>query len=108
MTTLKIDFDWDPPFRFMEDWRDLCRWVLREYHVEGFGVETSPSGRGLHIRIFLREDLDDMEVLRLQFLLGDDRTRCRLNYLRLMKGIDHWNKLFVRRVQKRSRPQVEQ
>jgi len=78
----------------------IVRTVLDWFAVRAVDMvtEVSCSGKGLRISILLDKALPDDAVLRMQFLLGDDRTRCRLNLERFKAGISDWNVLFRRKI----------
>ena len=92
---LKVDMDWRPP----EDW--LIHWELFVVTYLNSLVPNivecicrEESEHGWHFRIKLVQPAADLWVLRMQFLLGDDRVRCKLNYGRWRAGIRDWNKLW--------------
>ena len=58
--------------------------------------------KGYHFWFALADKLGDRELCDLQFLLGDDHTRCRFNYLRLEAGCFHqFNALFNRKFKRK-------
>jgi hypothetical protein len=92
--------DWKPPRSYLGKWQ---RWAIEIVHrstgmVPSFSYEESQSKKGLHIRLGLSRPVTDGQALMLQFLLGDDRTRCRLNLERARAGVVDWNKFFVRKI----------
>ena len=93
MKTLKIDCDWCPLIEWVEAYVEMVRGVLGE-NLKRIKIKMSRRGF-LHFIITLNEDVDDMTACRLQFLLGDDRHRCKFNYARVVCGMQGWNKLFV-------------
>mgnify|MGYP000008673044 CR=1 FL=1 len=50
-------------------------------------VSLSYSDKGFHVFFYVEGDLKPEEILKLQFLLGDDAVRCKINYLRLKRGL---------------------
>ena len=66
------------------------------YSLKRVIVRESPSKRGHHVWLHLEspKPLTDMERLKLEFLFGSDVGRCWLNYLRIKRGIQHWDKRF--------------
>ncbi|MEM1548853.1 MAG: hypothetical protein QXM02_07550, partial [Thermoproteota archaeon] len=58
--------------------------------------EKPAKGKGYHVwhHILVPHQLDDLEKLKLQFLLGSDPGRCWINYLRIKRGINNWDKIF--------------
>ena len=97
---LKIDMDWEPPSGWLDDWFEMARLVIVG-QFKNFAmnrkVEKSQNG-GLHIRYELVCAMPAMDIVKLQFILGDDRTRCKLNKVRVEGGIKDWNKLFRRKI----------
>ena len=91
---LKVDMDWRPPKSWLDDYLFFADAFLsdRGIHVETFKIEKSEHG--WHIRLPLMKPINDDSALYYQFLLGDDRVRCKLNYGRWKAGIEDWNKLW--------------
>jgi hypothetical protein len=84
-------------------WKETYeRAVKASLEALGFKVskiisKTSSSRRGLHywIHIEAPNKLTDEQMNMLQFIAGDDRTRVRINQLRIKRGIQKfWNKCF--------------
>ena len=94
MKLLKIDIDFHPPKEWMMDWVNTRTEMLRKlgYIVEYFRIFKTK--RGLHIYFKLIKNVIAEEANRLQFLLGDDATRVKINQWRIKRGIKRWNKLF--------------
>lgn len=110
MNTLKIDMDWIPPGEWLYHYVSQIPVTLTRFQIKyaaaakprqdiltyrSIRVKTSRSQHGLHIIIRLNGELDDETVNMLQFLLGDDRNRCRLNAIRIRLKYPRWNKLFI-------------
>ena len=94
MTILKIDIDFKAP----KNWRLMWIWTRLELlemlgytPIDCFEFETE---RGLHYYIEIKEQISDETINMLQFLLGDDATRVKINQWRIKRGIKNWNKLF--------------
>ena len=102
---LMFDVDWKPPKEdWVRSWIELRKWVLRE--VWGFEVKEvylDYTERGFHVWIhFLGPPgLDDETILMLQFLLGDDATRCKINHIKISRGFKDWNRLFAKVIYRR-------
>jgi len=95
MKMLKLDMDIRPSSKWM------TKWINTRYHILGmlgYAVEYvktfKSSKRGLHIYIMLKKDVDAETLNMLQFLLGDDQTRVKINQWRIKRGVKRWNKLF--------------
>ena len=86
--------DFHPPKEWMDNWVYTRREMLR---TVGFFVEYIKffkTKRGWHAYIKLDRDIFDETANMLQFLLGDDHTRVKINQWRIKRGIKRWNKLF--------------
>jgi len=93
-TTLKIDIDFKPPQSWRLEWimtRLTLLDILGYTPIDCFEFETT---RGLHYYIKIKEHLPPEEINKLQFLLGDDPTRVKINQWRIKRGIKNWNKLY--------------
>ena len=97
---LKVDMDWRPPEGWLDDWQKEAFWILLRCSIWAKNVVCKKSEHGWHIRIALRKPIVDELALKLQFLLGDDRVRCKLNYARWKAGIKDWNKLWKCKVRR--------
>ncbi|MEM2293383.1 MAG: hypothetical protein QXX41_08920 [Nitrososphaerota archaeon] len=94
---LMLDIDFMP-----KPWYD--KWLeTREVMLNHLGYKLtkaikhpSPSGKGLHVWLHIKgPPLTDMEKVKLQFFMGDDPVRSKINYRRVRRGIKSWwNKLF--------------
>ena len=98
MTVLKIDLDWLPPEQWEKEWQETRKLILSYFNLEArrIIVHRSGSGKGLHYYIHLNKDVPDRKLLQLQFLLGDDLTRTKINYQRLKRKsrLIEWNILY--------------
>ena len=102
---LKIDWDWIPPKEYIDYWRDnIVPDIIYEYfklfpekfaiiilHIKKF---RSRSKHGLHWYITLNQIIDDDKKCMLQFMLGDDKKRCKLNWQSIQIGLSDWNKFY--------------
>ena len=96
MKVLKLDVDFKPPEDWLKLWIETRIKMLEylKYKVKGYKiVETN---RGFHAYFYLEHDVDDNTANMLQFLLGDDATRVKINVNRIKRGVKYWNKLFSR------------
>jgi phosphopantetheine adenylyltransferase len=99
MSILKIDLDvrLDTHKEILEEYIKVCKFILENFyklHIRKIIVRNS-NKRGHHIWIHLHEYLDDATINKLQFMLGDDRTRWKINQIRIERGIKRWNILFT-------------
>ena len=95
-SVVKLDVDWKPPKKWREEWIETRKLILNHlgYKVVKVVEEPSSSRRGSHYWLHLDKKVSDMTLVRLSYLLGDDETRTRINFLRVKRGIKNWNKLF--------------
>ena len=94
MKVLKLDLDFKPPKEWLTEWMQT-RWLMLEKLGHPMDeTKTFPTKRGLHIYVKLQKDVDAETANKLQFLLGDDHTRVKINQWRIKRGIKRWNKLF--------------
>ena len=92
---LKVDMDWRPPEGWLVEWWEYVACPVLEAHTIYYHMfpKFEFTKHGVHIRIRVMA-IEDELALKLQFLLGDDRVRCKLNYGRWKAGIKDWNKLW--------------
>ena len=91
---LKVDMDWRPPESWLGSWFIAAEQICESYLNSIVQWHTTKTKHGFHIRGILETPIPDKTALFLQFLLGDDRVRCKLNYGRWKAGIKDWNKLW--------------
>jgi len=95
-TVLKLDNDFKAPREWIEKFIETRRRLLEE--ILGYRVKKilwCYSNKGLHFWIWVEGELKPDEIVLLQWLLGDDPVRCRINYYRLLDGlIPRFNILF--------------
>lgn len=90
MKTIKLDFDKPSyPNTFFER-----MWVLDRLNIDIQRILIRRTPHGYHIKIEIRQDLDDIDILILQLLLGSDYRREFFNYQRIKAGVKNWNILF--------------
>ena len=94
MKLLKIDLDIHPPKDWLDQWITTRITLLQMLGHRVKAYRIFKTKRGYHIYFTLVRDVSDMEANKLQFLLGDDHTRVKINQWRIKRGIPHWNKLF--------------
>lgn len=101
-TTLKIDVD-IPELKkdktLLELFIQTRLAIIQNVELTPNHVRWTETQKGFHFWFTIQEDLTDKEICDLQFLLGDDQTRCRFNYLRLEAGcFRQFNVLFNRKL----------
>lgn len=94
MTLLKIDLDLHPPEDWLKDWIETRKIILQSMSLNVEYIKVFKTTRGLHVYIKVSNKLSDRKINKLQFLLGDDQTRVRINQWRIERGVKNWNKLF--------------
>lgn len=97
-TVLKIDIDYKAPEVWLELWKATRKGMLSAlgYHVIRIVKHETTKGQNYFIEI--EKELTPEDTNRLQFLLGDDHTRVKINAWRIERGIPHWNKIFDRKL----------
>lgn len=95
---LKVDLDVHLPQSWMEEFISTRRAILQSLDFEVVDVVVRDTERGHHFwfHIISKKELEDMEINKLQFLLGDDVGRVLINAYRIKRGVKRWNKLFSR------------
>lgn len=91
---LKIDVDIKMNDRLMQRWLLTRRAILKSLGYVHCRVEPFTTKHGKHFYIRLSGDVTAKEANELQFMLGDDQTRVKINTKRIKRGVAHWNKLF--------------
>lgn len=95
-TEIKLDYD-----KILS--KDVClifehrAWLIKYFEVER--IRAFSTKRGYHVRIDIKEELDDRDVILLQMLMGSDIHREIYNFLRQHDGdlIENWNKLYTKK-----------
>jgi len=98
MTVLKLDIDLKPPDKWIKEWEKTRKIILNSYNIKILRMASYETEKGIHYFIEIDRDLSAEETNMMQFLLGDDHTRVKINQWRLERGIEHWNKLFDRKI----------
>jgi hypothetical protein len=95
MSTAKIDVDVKMSKTLLENFLKTRREIIRLLGYTLLEEKMQETQKGYHFWFTLMENLSEKELCDLQFLLGDDQTRCRFNYLRLDAGcFKQFNVLF--------------
>jgi hypothetical protein len=95
MSIAKIDIDVKMDKNLLENFLKTRREIIRLLGYTLLEEKIQETQKGYHFWFTLLENLSDKELCDLQFLLGDDQTRCRFNYLRLDAGcFKQFNVLF--------------
>lgn len=95
-TVIKVDLDKKklPDFTIQS-----LYYIAKYYHITKLIIKKSQSGN-LHLKLYLLNEIEDSEIIMLQLLLGSDKVRERLNFLRMKNGakMKDWNILFDRKI----------
>lgn len=98
MSILKIDIDFKPPEEWLECWIDTRYAILEYIGYTVNRISRHETTKGQNFFIEIDNELPSTEINKLQFLLGDDHTRVKINQWRIERGIKHWNKIFDRKL----------
>lgn len=97
MVVLMIDLD-------TKDDEEKMRilWALRMLspYVAFKEAKVYETRKGFHIYIYVDQELDPIETIALQQLLGSDRNRGVFNYIRVKRGFRKWQVLYKRKYAK--------
>lgn len=91
---LKIDVDIKMTDGLMRKWLLTRSAILKALGYKHFVIRPFDTKRGKHFYIELDEKVKAMVANELQFLLGDDQVRVKINTRRIQRGVKKWNKLF--------------
>ena len=99
-TVLKIDIDKTKIDFFTFKGIQL---LSRHFHLKKLIIKKSPSKKGWHIILCLKEEMTDSEIIAWQFAIGSDKFRERYNLLRHTTGnsMKEWNLLFAEKVNRK-------
>ena len=77
--------------------------LARNFTLKKLIIKTSPSRKGHHIVLCLKEEMTDSEIIAWQFAIGSDKKRERYNLLRHTHGnkMKDWNILFPKKVKRK-------
>jgi hypothetical protein len=82
-SVIKIDID-KPYLPFYT--KNGLKYLSRFYSIQKLIIKKSPSKKGFHVIVCLKEKLPSPQILNWQFACGSDKFRERFNLLRLSKG----------------------
>jgi hypothetical protein len=94
---LKLDIDFKPPKTWLDEWIRTRKLLLEKLGYDYERFDVFQTERGIHVYITLRQNIKSARTVnRLQWLLGDDATRVKINQWRIERGIRNWNKLYMK------------
>jgi len=95
MRVLKIDYDYMPKDKkWLELWKKTRIMILESLGYKAERITITKTKRGFHAYIKINKNVRSKTANMLQFLLGDDATRVKINEWRIERGVPYWNKLF--------------
>ena len=98
MSTAKIDIDIKMNHDLLEKFIQTRKAIIKVLGYTLLEERMKETQKGFHFWFTLKENLTDKQLCDLQFLLGDDQTRCKFNYLRLeAKCFNQFNALFSKK-----------
>lgn len=106
-TVLKIDVDYKAPEQWLEIWEQTRKVLLIGLGFTVKRMVKHETTKGQNYFIEIEEELTPEDTNRLQFLLGDDHTRVKINQWRIERGIPHWNKIFDKKLWRKESKVVE-
>jgi hypothetical protein len=109
MSIAKIDVDVKMSKTLLENFLKTRREIIRLLGYTLLEEKMQETQKGYHFWFTLLENLSDKELCELQFLLGDDQTRCKFNFLRLEAGcFNQFNCLFNKKFKNKQNNVLEQ
>ena len=105
-TVLKVDVDYKPPEAWLGYWEQTRKILIKEFGYTLKRMTKHETTKGQNYFIEVEEDLPPEIINMLQFLLGDDHTRVKINAWRIERGIPHWNKIFDRKLWRKEAKEV--
>jgi hypothetical protein len=98
MSIAKIDIDIKMDDNLLEKFIQTRKAIIQKLGYTYITHNITKTEKGYHIWFKIKEKLNDKDLCDLQFLLGDDQTRCKFNYLRLEAGcFRQFNVLFSKK-----------
>jgi hypothetical protein len=102
MSVAKIDVDVKMPPNLFLNWVATRIFVCDFLGYKLKDLKFQHTKKGFHFWFHLEQNLSDRELADLQFLLGDDQSRAKFNFLREEAGIFRaFNCLFSKKVDRR-------
>lgn len=89
---LKIDLDVKPPKTWLNEWIKTRKLILKHYNYNIIKVVKHETEHGWHIWFHIEGKIPFNEIIKLQFILGDDHQRVYFNIQR--KGFKKFRELF--------------
>lgn len=101
MSIAKIDIDVKMPRKRLRQFINTRVAIINALGYNFIKYRYVETQKGYHFWFYVMEKLSAKELAWLQFMLGDDQTRCRFNFIRLNAGCFHqFNVLFNKKLKK--------
>ena len=104
---LKVDVDYKAPEIWLELWEATRKGMLTALGYPVIRITKHETTKGQNYFIEVEGELTPDDINRLQFLLGDDHTRVKINAWRIERGVEHWNKIFDRKLWRKGAKTIE-
>ena len=107
-TVLKVDIDYKAPEWWLTKWEQTRQDILKHFGLKIVRLTKHETTKGQNYFIEVDSDNIPNEIVNcLQFLLGDDHTRVKINAWRIERGVPHWNKIFDRKLWRKGAETIE-
>lgn len=106
-TVLKVDIDYKAPEEWLTYWAETRCLILSKLGYTLKRLTKHETTKGQNYFIEIEEELSPQAINMLQFLLGDDHTRVKINQWRIERGIPHWNKIFDKKLWRKGAKTIE-
>ena len=105
---LKVDIDFKASKGWLGLWELTRKDILARLGYPIIRMVKHETKKGQNYFIEIKDDgLTPEQINMLQFLLGDDHTRVKINTWRIERGIEHWNKIFDRKLWRKNAKTIE-
>lgn len=106
-TMLKVDLDYKAPEKWLLVWEISRRNMLKTFGYSIMRMVRHNTTKGQNYFIEIAEELAPETINMLQFLMGDDATRVKINSWRIERGYQDWNKIFDRKLWRKNQKTIE-
>jgi len=93
MKTLKLDLDGKNGINIFVD----RIWIIKYLGLHITKVQVHHTINGYHVRLTCENEIEPLQAILFQSLLGDDFKRATCNFLRYERGSKFWNPMFRRK-----------
>ncbi|MBA7670631.1 hypothetical protein ES703_78777 [subsurface metagenome] len=106
-TVLKVDLDYKAPEKWLQTWEATRKHMLEVFGYSIIRMVKHETTKGQNYFIEIAEKIPPETMNMLQFLMGDDHTRVKINSWRIERGFQDWNKIFDRKLWRKNQKTVE-